>query len=157
LLDILRAMARLDPQVNFRLPEELRQKLQAAADEAKRTLTAEIVARLEGSFTGRSMPDPEFESVKLAFGYGFATASIHGLLSKIVDALGVQIPETTDQTIDVIGDAVGFFLDDLERSHKYAVEKAAANRSPVLKRPEASPTEPRKPGEPILKDPRRNR
>lgn len=36
--------------MNFRLPAELREKLKQAADESKRTLTAEIVARLEASF-----------------------------------------------------------------------------------------------------------
>lgn len=43
-------MARTDPQVNFRMPQELRDKLEDASKENKRTLTAEIVARLESSF-----------------------------------------------------------------------------------------------------------
>ncbi|NYT67980.1 Arc family DNA-binding protein [Pusillimonas noertemannii] len=40
-------MARTDPQVNFRMPQELRDKLDDAARTSGRTLTAEIVARLE--------------------------------------------------------------------------------------------------------------
>jgi len=43
-------MARNDPQVNFRLPQDLRDRLEDAAKENKRTLTAEIVVRLEDSF-----------------------------------------------------------------------------------------------------------
>lgn len=43
-------MARNDPQVNFRMPQELRDKLESAAKANSRTLTAEIVARLERSF-----------------------------------------------------------------------------------------------------------
>jgi predicted DNA-binding protein len=37
-------------QVNFRMPDALKQKLQAAADKSGRTVTAEIVSRLERSF-----------------------------------------------------------------------------------------------------------
>lgn len=43
-------MARTDPQVNFRMPQELRDKLEDASKANKRTLTAEIVDRLESSF-----------------------------------------------------------------------------------------------------------
>ncbi|WP_368646843.1 Arc family DNA-binding protein [Castellaniella ginsengisoli] len=43
-------MARNDPQVNFRMPQELRDKLESAAKANSRTLTAEIVARLQDSF-----------------------------------------------------------------------------------------------------------
>lgn len=44
-------MARTDPQLNFRIPAELKERLEAASIANKRTLTAELVARLEGSFT----------------------------------------------------------------------------------------------------------
>lgn len=44
-------MATNDPQVNFRLPAELRDRLKAAADDKGRTLTAEIVYRLQESFS----------------------------------------------------------------------------------------------------------
>lgn len=42
-------MAKDDPQVNFRLPVELRDRVQAAANASKRTLTQEIVRRLEAA------------------------------------------------------------------------------------------------------------
>lgn len=40
-------------QVNFRMPTELKERLEKGAKSNKRTLTAEIVARLEDSFKGR--------------------------------------------------------------------------------------------------------
>ncbi|WP_394887560.1 Arc family DNA-binding protein [Mesorhizobium sp. AaZ16] len=43
-------MARTDPQVNLRFPAELKERLEAHARQNKRSLTAEIVRRLEQSF-----------------------------------------------------------------------------------------------------------
>ena len=43
-------MARTDPQVNFRIPVELKDKLDNAAKENGRTLTAELILRLEMTF-----------------------------------------------------------------------------------------------------------
>lgn len=42
-------MARSDPQLNFRIPLELRERLEAAAARNKRSLTQELVERLEAS------------------------------------------------------------------------------------------------------------
>lgn len=44
-------MARTDPQVNFRIPAELKDKLDEAAKENGRTLTAELILRLEMTFS----------------------------------------------------------------------------------------------------------
>lgn len=46
-------MARSDPQLNFRIPAELRDKLEAAAKENNRSLTGELIARLDQSFDTR--------------------------------------------------------------------------------------------------------
>lgn len=43
-------MARSDPQLNFRIPAELRDKLTDAAKANNRSLTGELIARLEDSF-----------------------------------------------------------------------------------------------------------
>lgn len=43
-------MARNEPQVNLRIPAQLKSLLDSSADENKRSLTAEIVSRLERSF-----------------------------------------------------------------------------------------------------------
>lgn len=45
-------MARTDPTIYMRLPEDLKETLDKAAAENKRSLTAEVVARLEQSFSG---------------------------------------------------------------------------------------------------------
>lgn len=47
-------MARTDPQLNIRCPQELRDKLEQAANGKKRSLTAEVVMRLEQSFDANS-------------------------------------------------------------------------------------------------------
>lgn len=43
-------MARNDPTIYMRIPQELKDALDAASTENKRSLTAEVVARLEASF-----------------------------------------------------------------------------------------------------------
>ncbi len=43
-------MARNDPQVNFRLPLDLKEKLEQAAKVHGRSLTSELITRLEQSF-----------------------------------------------------------------------------------------------------------
>ncbi|WP_082412407.1 Arc family DNA-binding protein [Achromobacter sp. 2789STDY5608628] len=44
-------MARTDPQVNFRMPAYLKQRLESAATKHGRSVTQEIIQRLEHSFT----------------------------------------------------------------------------------------------------------
>lgn len=46
----LAGMARNDPQVNFRIPADLLEKIKAQAAANNRTITAELVSRLELSF-----------------------------------------------------------------------------------------------------------
>ena len=48
-------MARNDPQINLRIPQELKERVEAAAVNNKRSMNAEIAARLEESF--RPTPD----------------------------------------------------------------------------------------------------
>lgn len=43
-------MARNEPQMNLRLPADLKDQIEDAAASNKRTLTAEVVARLQDSF-----------------------------------------------------------------------------------------------------------
>ncbi|KAA1013049.1 Arc family DNA-binding protein [Paraburkholderia panacisoli] len=43
-------MARSDPQVNIRMPQELKDRLEAATTETNRSLNGEILERLERSF-----------------------------------------------------------------------------------------------------------
>lgn len=43
-------MSRMDPQFKLRMPATLRAQVEQAAKEARRSLNAEIVLRLEASF-----------------------------------------------------------------------------------------------------------
>ena len=43
-------MARNDPTIYMRIPAELKEKLDAAAEENRRSMTAEVVARLQATF-----------------------------------------------------------------------------------------------------------
>ena len=43
-------MARDEPQINLRIPADLKERIDQAADGNKRSMTAEIVARLEQTF-----------------------------------------------------------------------------------------------------------
>lgn len=47
-------MARSDPQLNFRIPADLKEQLELAAKENNRSLTAELINRLDESINGTS-------------------------------------------------------------------------------------------------------
>lgn len=49
-------MARNDPQMNLRVPMELKEKIEKAALDNGRTITAEAVYRLENSFIDEKPP-----------------------------------------------------------------------------------------------------
>ena len=49
-------MARNDPQMNLRVPMELKENIEKAALENGRTITAEAVYRLEQSFSSKNEP-----------------------------------------------------------------------------------------------------
>ena len=48
-------MARTDPQINIRVPAELKKKLELLAVENSRSLNAEVVTRLEQSLSGNTL------------------------------------------------------------------------------------------------------
>ncbi|OAJ61494.1 hypothetical protein A6V36_24285 [Paraburkholderia ginsengiterrae] len=48
-----------DIQTNLRLPADLKERLKQAADASNRSMNAEVVARLEESFTGGAAPIDE--------------------------------------------------------------------------------------------------
>ncbi|MGB3290929.1 MAG: Arc family DNA-binding protein [Burkholderiaceae bacterium] len=81
-------MARTDPQVNFRMPQNLRDMLEDAAKENKRTLTAEIVARLEHSF---ELPD-KLDSVMAAFkSMDAAYQEGDDIASRLIEVFNAQV------------------------------------------------------------------
>ncbi|MEN6631788.1 MAG: Arc family DNA-binding protein [Candidatus Polarisedimenticolia bacterium] len=52
------AMAREDPHFRLRIPEDLKRRIEDAALENRRSITAEITARLEASFAAAPEPVP---------------------------------------------------------------------------------------------------
>lgn len=58
-------MARSEPQLNFRCPPELRARLEAAAADAQRSLTQEIVRRLNGTFSGTGGSEEDADTVSI--------------------------------------------------------------------------------------------
>lgn len=56
-------MARNDPTIYMRIPQELKEKLDAASSESRRSLTAEVVARLQATFRDPT-PKHTFELVE---------------------------------------------------------------------------------------------
>lgn len=55
-------MARNDPQMNLRVPVELKEQIEKAAFENNRTITAEAVSRLEQSFKEKNNSLEQFSS-----------------------------------------------------------------------------------------------
>lgn len=53
-------MKQTDPQMKIRLPVDLKQKIEESAKANNRTMTADIVARLQASFDDDKMFSPEF-------------------------------------------------------------------------------------------------
>lgn len=68
-------MARNDPQMNLRVPMELKEKIEKAALDNGRTITAEAVYRLEQSFEVQSPDSKAFED-----------ASVR-ILGRVIDSL----------------------------------------------------------------------
>lgn len=50
-------MARHDPQMNFRIPAELKERLEVAAKDNNRSLTSELVSRIEASLDSSNTHD----------------------------------------------------------------------------------------------------
>lgn len=115
-------MARNDPQVNLRMPEGLKEKLQAASDENGRSLTAEIIQRLAASF------DVEREAAlqtALKAGDHVLIAEYAKLayeLRRENDALRARLGETPDDFESVIADEANLEAEILADLAKAAEE-----------------------------------
>lgn len=56
-------MARTDPSFNLRIPPSLKEKLEIEAKSSGRTITAEIIKRLDDSF-GENKIKPSFKEIE---------------------------------------------------------------------------------------------
>lgn len=86
----------LHPQYNLRWPEELRQKIAQSAKEHNRSMNADIVARLEESF---SQNQNDFNS-------GYNACMVHMIVaaSKALSEKGIPWSEVQKTLIEVVND-----------------------------------------------------
>lgn len=81
-------MARTDPQVNFRMPADLKSRLEDAAKQHGRSVTQEIIARLEASLR----PAEESTDQKAAEQAQFLVDT----LTAVANNLGIPLPKKKD-------------------------------------------------------------
>ena len=58
-------MARTDPQVNFRIPLELKEKIEKAAADSGRSITSELITRLDASFAEETTDNTKDKSIRV--------------------------------------------------------------------------------------------
>lgn len=100
-------MARTDPQVNFRIPADLKEKLEDAANKNNRTITAELILRLESTFKDSLSND---EKQNLMDEYMRRFENIAPLMQDVFESIkeipnirsNKEVIEKLDKTIDAI-------------------------------------------------------
>jgi hypothetical protein len=83
-----------DPQYKLRWPEELRQKIAQSAKEHNRSMNADIVARLEESFTSGLVASDPYKRMLLAV--------IAGVLAEQADKEKPSFEEAIDRIVKAI-------------------------------------------------------
>lgn len=101
------------------MPADLKDRLDAAASENKRSLTAEVVHRLETSFL-ENIRLPEDLRRKLQF---HAVSQQRSINEEVVEVLGTLYPEIPDpdELLQEIDDLISR-AEDLERTHQYEMK-----------------------------------
>lgn len=79
-------MARSDPQLNFRIPVDLRERLETAAAHNKRSLTQELVERLEASFVSAAFPARDQEDLHAMMDISVAQLDFHMAQNQVAEA-----------------------------------------------------------------------
>jgi hypothetical protein len=118
-LCILSAMARDDAQVNFRIPHELNERLKAAAAGSNRSVTAELVTRLQRTLDDdqarAAMAPPEEVAAMLGEG-----GDVSDLLGEI-GAMAVRLRELSAH----LRERSALQIDDTEAKKKPTKKKAS--------------------------------
>lgn len=131
------AMSRADPQVNFRIPADLKAKLEAAASEKRRSITAEVVARLQATI------DLDALMAELKAGsFAEAPAMLESVLADNdrMTASGEQTYSTAYSMLDQLLDEK---LKPLrEQLHDLGFERQSDTRPPTGKKPIRKRTRP---------------
>lgn len=152
-------MARNDPQLKFYAPMELKEKIDAAAKASGRSMSAEIVARLEQAFGPATVPsDVNYMLTKLSAQVVAADLTIAGmqmqggtlahLLRLAIDCVesGQPLPpifdgweELTSQAIKQASSASGSFEETLERFREHTAKLMEAREAVGLSNDTSSP------------------
>lgn len=122
-------MARTDPQLNFRIPAELKERLEAAAVENKRTLTAELVARLEQSLSQGDEKTPALEDLSAALDakLGVLRSGL-GIAKVATKFLEVEVPQVRKS------DSFAMLQESIDASIKVATDEAPPTSLDALDR-----------------------
>lgn len=125
-------MARNDPQINLRIPENLKALVEEAAADNKRSMTAEIIARLEASFTGSGD-----EALIAALDAARARVAV---FSALFDEVNVQdlLDKMSDESDAKLGNALA----------EWQAAKSAPGSNPLSNGPRALQLEEKKPNVP---------
>ena len=100
----------LHPQYNLRWPEELRQKVAQSAKEHNRSMNADIVARLEESFTSGLVASDPYKRMLLAV--------IAGILAQQADREKPSFEEAIDRIVKAI------MIDENTLQNRLGIKKA---------------------------------
>jgi hypothetical protein len=119
-------MARSEPQINIRIPELLKLRLEDAAKDAGRSFTAEVVSRLDASISGDN--DVLFaklsrDHLKLKLEHGILATKLASALAALPPAYqkahAVEIREMALQAKDAMDDADTALAQVLELAEKF--------------------------------------
>ncbi|MDC8013731.1 Arc family DNA-binding protein [Tahibacter soli] len=124
-------MARDQPQINIRIPAELRDRLDKAMEKSGRSLTAEIVARLEQSLLQASA-DPQADAVIRYMLALNAYEARKDSVSRMVDEFGRKKRKTEEERAAIHAAQaelilVAGVLDRLKLEFESVVERSAAS------------------------------
>lgn len=86
-------MARNDPQVNFRLPADLHDRLKSSAAENNRSVSAELVSRLEASFEDPGIQMPIFQDL--------LTRLSDSAIAELLTAAKTALRESKERLVDL--------------------------------------------------------
>lgn len=126
-------MSREDPQMKIRLPADLKDQIEAASKQSGRSMNAEIVARLEGSFQPASPRAPDItdcmEQLKLKY------SRLGVLISELTSIRQYRMQLRMDMRQDGLEVSDAMF-DDLNREEENfsAEEKTLRNEIDSLQR-----------------------
>lgn len=139
-------MARTDPTIYMRIPEALKEKLDTASNENHRSLTAEVVARLESSF--RSVDADNAAGMLLE---AQRLQEVSSSQAKVISLLGYSLMVATTATAQDSNDlkdfksslrdmAISLNANDIDAAMKASTEVAFGERRPPAR---PSPKHPR--------------